>query len=70
MRRTAEDIAGRRRARETTFLVTGGTGFIGSHIAAHPCSSRGMPSCYSAGGPANSPPLCGWDGCWTGSAWA
>ena len=35
MRRIAEDIAGRRRTRETTFLVTGGTGFIGSHIAAH-----------------------------------
>ncbi|MGE5856291.1 MAG: SDR family oxidoreductase, partial [Syntrophaceae bacterium] len=33
MRRSAEDIGARRRARETVFLVTGGTGFIGSHIA-------------------------------------
>jgi thioester reductase-like protein len=33
MRRSEEEIRERRRRRETIFLVTGGTGFIGSNIA-------------------------------------
>jgi nucleoside-diphosphate-sugar epimerase len=33
MRRSEEEIRERRKKRETIFLVTGGTGFIGSHIA-------------------------------------
>jgi len=33
MRRSKEEIRERRRKRETIFLVTGGAGFIGSHIA-------------------------------------